>query len=66
VVTFDEGDSGDNVVACVFAGPAARAQFVSGAAYTHYSLLRTVEEAWGLAPLTKEDGGAVAMTGMLR
>ncbi|QNE36924.1 alkaline phosphatase family protein [Leifsonia shinshuensis] len=65
VVTFDEGDSGDNVVACVFAGPAARAHVVVATPFTHYSLLRTIEEVWGLAPLTGADAGAVAMTGML-
>lgn len=51
VVTFDEGDSSDNVVACVFAGPAARRGAVSNAAYTHYSLLRTIEDGLGLPPL---------------
>lgn len=65
VVTFDEGDSGDNVVACVFAGPAARAHTVVATPFTHYSLLRTIEEAWGLAPLTGADAGAVVMTGMV-
>ncbi|CAM5384611.1 alkaline phosphatase family protein [Leifsonia shinshuensis] len=66
VVTFDEGDSGDNVVACVFAGPAARAHSVSATPFTHYSLLRTIEEVWGLAPLTGQDAAATAMTAMLR
>jgi len=66
VVTFDEGDSGDNVVACVFAGPAARAHSVSATPFTHYSLLRTIEEVWGLAPLTGQDAAATAMMAMLR
>ncbi len=65
VVTFDEGDASDNTVACVFAGPAARAHTVSNAPYTHYSLLRTIEEAWGLNPLTGDDAAATAMTPLL-
>jgi hypothetical protein len=31
-------------------------------AYSHYSLLRTIEVAWGLAPLTANDASAAAMT----
>ena len=65
VVTFDEGDAGDNMVACVFAGSAARPHSVSAVPYTHYSLLRTIEEVWGLAPLSREDAAAEAMTGMV-
>ncbi len=66
VVTFDEGDASDNTVACVFAGPAARPHTVSATPYTHYSLLRTIERAWGLNPLTGNDAAASAMTTMLR
>lgn len=65
VVTFDEGDAGDNVVACLFAGSAARAHTVVATPFTHYSLLRTIDDVWGLAPLTNEDAEAVAMTAML-
>jgi acid phosphatase len=65
VVTFDEGDSSDNVVACIFAGPAAQRGAVSSTRYTHYSLLRTIEEGLGLAPLTANDAGAHPMTDML-
>ncbi|WP_426625292.1 alkaline phosphatase family protein [Leifsonia sp. McL0607] len=66
VVTFDEGDASDNTVACVFAGPAARQHAASAAQYTHYSLLRTIEEAWGLNPLTGDDAAATALTPMLQ
>ncbi len=31
-------------------------------AYNHYSLLRTVEVAWGLEPLTTNDAQATAMS----
>ncbi|NNC12364.1 acid phosphatase [Planctomonas sp. JC2975] len=65
VITFDEGDSADNVVPCIFAGPAARAHFVSFASFTHYSLLRTIELLWGLPTETANDAHANAMTSML-
>jgi hypothetical protein len=38
------------------------AGFRSTVAYNHYSLLRTVEAAWGLAPLTTNDGQAAVMS----
>lgn len=65
VVTFDEGDAGDNRVACVFAGPAARPHTTSAAPSGHYALLRTIEEAWGLAPLTGADAQAAPMDELL-
>jgi len=64
VVTFDEGDSSDNVVACVFAGPAARRGAVSNTPYSHYSLLRTIEDGLGLPPLG-ESAAAAPMTDLL-
>lgn len=66
VITFDEGDSADNTVACIFAGPAARPHTVVAHPFTHYSLLRTIEDAWGLPPLTAEVAQATPMTAMLR
>jgi phospholipase C len=66
VVTWDEGSDGDNQVATVFAGPAARQGFTSDAAYTHYSLLHTIEEAWGLQPLTDNDRSAPSMAELLK
>ncbi|WP_369394610.1 fibronectin type III domain-containing protein [Streptomyces sp. CG1] len=30
--------------------------------YNHFSWLATIESAWGLAPLTSNDGGATAMS----
>lgn len=66
VITFDEGDSADNIVACIFAGPAARPRTVASQSFTHYSLLRTIEDAWGLPPLTSEVARATPMTSMLR
>src|SRR5207302_6065335 len=37
------------------------AGYRSGVAYNHYSLLKTVEWAWGLAPLTANDAAAAPM-----
>ena len=65
VVTWDEGSDDDNRVATVFAGPAARKGFTSNAAYSHYSLLHTIEEAWGLPPLTDNDRDAPVMRELL-
>jgi Phospholipase C len=65
VITFDEGDSGSNVVSCIFAGPAARRGYTSAKPYNHYSLLRTVEAQWGLPPLAAGDAAAVPMNDML-
>ncbi|MGA0566378.1 alkaline phosphatase family protein [Rathayibacter sp. KR2-224] len=66
IVTFDEGDASDNVIPCIFAGPAARPHAVSTSAFTHYSLLRTIEDQLGLAPLTGQDAAAPPMTALLR
>ena len=65
VLTWDEGSGDDNRVATVFAGPAARRGFTSNAAYSHYSLLHTIEAAWGLPPLTGNDRTAPPMRDML-
>lgn len=66
VITWDEGNSGSNTVATIFAGPAAKKGFTSTVKYSHYSLLHTIESAWGLAPLTSNDGGAPVMSDLLK
>jgi hypothetical protein len=66
VVTFDEGVKAQNTVATVLAGPAAQSRARSARAYTHYSLLRTVEDSWHLAPLAQGDAGASPMSDLLR
>jgi phospholipase C len=65
VVTYDEGNGDSNQVATVFAGPAARKGYTSETRFTHYSLLRTIEDAWGLDPLTDNDRNAEAMAELL-
>ena len=66
VVTWDEGDDSSNKVSTIFAGPAAKKGFVSDAAFSHYSLLHTIESVWGLAPLTDNDRQAPGMSDMLK
>jgi acid phosphatase len=63
MITWDEdnGSSGNHVATLVIA-KSVPAGFRSGVHYTHYSLLRTVESAWGLSPLTGNDGGASPMS----
>ena len=63
MITWDEdnGSSGNHVATLVIA-KSVPAGFRSGIHYTHYSLLRTVESAWGLSPLTGNDGGASPMS----
>ncbi|CAH0306828.1 Phosphatidylinositol-3-phosphatase [Arthrobacter sp. Bi26] len=65
VLTWDEGSKDDNRVATVFAGPAARKGFTSHAAYSHYSLLHTIEDVWGLTPLTDNVRNAPLMSEFL-
>jgi hypothetical protein len=64
-VTFDEGTQDDNSVATILAGPAARRGASSDAPYSHYSLLHTIEKAWDLEPLTKNDAKAPVMADLL-
>jgi phosphatidylinositol-3-phosphatase len=56
VITWDEGSTslgGGGHVATILISPAVRAGFRSGIGHTHYSLLRTVEDAWGLGCLNR-------------
>ena len=62
VITYDEGDGGSDRVATILAGSGVKHGFLSAGTYDHYSLLRTVESLWGLAPLAAGDGGASPMS----
>lgn len=65
MITWDEDDhSSYGPVATVFFGYGVRVGH-SHVAYTHYSLLRTIERAWGLEPMAANDGHAAAMTDLL-
>lgn len=68
-ITFDEGETsagccndavGGQVTTLVISSPAKRG-FQSTIPETHYSLLRTIEEAWGL-PFLGEASKSTAMT----
>jgi phosphatidylinositol-3-phosphatase len=65
VITWDEGTIFDNHVATILAGNAVKTGFRSAQPYDHYSLLRTIEAAWNLAPLTANDAGAATMSAFL-
>jgi hypothetical protein len=63
VITWDEDDNAPgNKVATFVIAKGVPAGFRSSVAYNHYSLLRTVEVAWSLAPLTVNDAQAAVMS----
>jgi acid phosphatase len=61
-ITWDEDDNGNNQVATVLVAKSVPPGFRSGVAYDHYSLLKTIESSWGLAPLTGNDSAAAPMS----
>jgi phospholipase C len=65
VITFDEGSGSDNRVALLFAGPAAARATTSNSAYTHYSLLHTIEAGLALPTLSENDAAAPTMQDLL-
>jgi acid phosphatase len=63
-VVWDEGTSnlhGGGQVTMVAAGPGVKKGYRSPVPYDHYSLLRTIEDAWGL-PRLGNSSGATAMS----
>ncbi|HEU5003965.1 MAG TPA: alkaline phosphatase family protein [Actinomycetota bacterium] len=69
-VTFDEGSSNaggglpgaaGGQVTTIAAGAPVKAGYRTSVRYDHYSLLRTIEDAWGLAPL-----GSAALSPAMR
>lgn len=50
-VTFDEGGSGNNPIGMFIVSPFARPGFTSQNAYSHASMVKTVENIFGLSPL---------------
>jgi phosphatidylinositol-3-phosphatase len=61
IITWDEGESSDNRVLTLFAGPAVKQRYQSSAVYNHYSLLRTIESQWLLPTMTSNDSNASPM-----
>jgi phospholipase C len=66
VVVWDEGSKFDHHITAIFAGPAARAGYVSHQRYDHYSLLHTIEINLGLKPLNHQESHSPLMNDMLR
>jgi len=65
VVTFDEGSrSKDNHIYTALVGDSVKAGSVSSATYNHYNVLRTIEDAFGLGTLGRNDAGAAPITGV--
>ncbi len=63
VITFDEDDSSsNNQVPTFLIGPGVTPGLHSTVSSTHYSLLKTIEAAWNLAPLAAGDAAAAPMT----
>ena len=61
-IVWDEADGGaGNQVPLILAGRDVKRGYVSRVPATHYSLLRTIEDAWGLPPLTANDQQAVPL-----
>jgi hypothetical protein len=65
IVTFDEDDSmGDNHIYTVLFGQGVTPGSTSGERYNHYSILRTIEDAWKLGSLGKGDASAKPISGI--
>jgi acid phosphatase len=61
LITFDEGSSsagGGGHISTLVISPFAKRGFQSSVAYNHYSLLRTITDAWGLPALGKAASAA--------
>ncbi len=61
IITWDEGYASDNRIATALIGAHVKKKFSSETFYNHYSLLRTIEEIWGLPTLTNNDKNATPM-----
>jgi hypothetical protein len=64
-VIFDESDSADPRVLALVLGPRVRPGSVFAPAMSHYGLLRTIEDAWGL-PRLGRSARAAPVTGIWR
>ncbi|MBI4923161.1 MAG: hypothetical protein HY834_15570 [Devosia nanyangense] len=65
VVTFDEADHGNGVFTVLF-GDMVQPGSVSDTAYDHYSLLRTIEDGFGLGSLGRNDAAATPIAGVFK
>jgi hypothetical protein len=62
-VVFDEGTAQypSDWIYAVWAGPVVKKGYVSSTYYTQYSFLSTIEQNWGLHPITVNDVNAPPM-----
>lgn len=51
IVTWDQGSGSSDQIPMIFAGDHLQPGYVSGAAVTHYNVLRTIEDMYGLTSL---------------
>src|SRR5213083_2326996 len=59
-LTYDEGYASPPLVYSGFSGPAAKQAYKSTTSYTHYSLLKLIEDGWGGGSLGQGDVGAAS------
>src|SRR2546428_279805 len=59
LITFDEGYG--QPIFTVWAGPVVKTAYASSIAYSHFSVLSTIESNWNLPPLTSNDQNAPNM-----
>src|SRR5881396_764870 len=57
-ITYDEGYASPPLVYSGFSGPAAKQAYKSTTSYTHYSLLKLIEDVWGGGSLGQGDVNA--------
>ncbi len=50
-IVWDEGEGGDGPIGMIALSPVARRGYTSSIAYSHSSMLRTLEEIFGVSPL---------------
>src|SRR5881628_2954194 len=59
-LTYDEGYASPPLVYSGFSGPTAKQAYKSTSSYTHYSLLKLIEDVWGGGSLGQGDVGAAS------
>src|SRR3989442_12884494 len=59
-LTYDEGYASPPLVYSGFSGPAAKLAYKSTTSYTHYSLLKLIEDVWGGGSLGPSDLNAAS------
>lgn len=70
VITFDENDSSNdntnNLIYTLFLGDSVQAGVTSTQMYTHFSLLRLVEDIFGLGNLGRQDSWATPINDVFK